>query len=118
MLAVLHAAHGRERGAKQHWSEDELRELARVDATHHALVAYAGGEREPFALARLVRDGGRAELRVDGAGRRTRAALALAAALLADARAAGIAEVVLAVPVDANVPAPASLAGLRLAAAG
>lgn len=81
-------------GAKTHLSRRELELLARVDAEHHVLVAYADGDPEPAGLARLVRAGSAAEVAFevvddqDGRGIGT----ALAEALAADARAAGIDE--------------------------
>ena len=81
-------------GAKTHLSRRELELLARVDAEHHVLVAYADGDPEPAGLARLVRDGSEAEVAFEvvddqqGRGIGT----ALAEALAADARAAGIDE--------------------------
>ena len=35
----------------------ELRQLATVDSSHHALVAYVEGDPQPVAIARLVRNG-------------------------------------------------------------
>ena len=49
-------------GPKARLTEDELWQLATVDATHHALVAYVEGDRQPVAIARLVRDGDAAEI--------------------------------------------------------
>jgi len=40
----------------------ELRQLAAIDANHHALVAYVDGDPSPVAIARLVRDGTSAEI--------------------------------------------------------
>ena len=42
-------------GAKPCLSEAELSQLARVDPTHHALVAHVLGDARPVALAQLVR---------------------------------------------------------------
>src|SRR5581483_8857697 len=42
-------------GAKPCISDVELVELARADATHHALVAHVVGDPRPAALAQLVR---------------------------------------------------------------
>ena len=50
-------------GAKTQLTAAELELLARVDAEHHVLVAYAEGDPRPAGLARLVRDGS------DGGGR-------------------------------------------------
>ena len=47
-------------GAKNVLLPSDLDLLARVDATHHALVALVGGE--PVGIARLVRDGDTAEV--------------------------------------------------------
>jgi len=72
----------------------ELARLARVDATHHVLVAHVDGDPRPAGIARLVRDGDAAEVAFEvadelhGRGIGT----ALTAALAADARAAGITE--------------------------
>jgi ribosomal protein S18 acetylase RimI-like enzyme len=80
--------------AKTHLSQPELALLARVDAEHHVLVAYADGVPRPAGIARLVRDGDAAEVAfevVDAQHGRGIGA-ALAEALAADARAAGITE--------------------------
>jgi ribosomal protein S18 acetylase RimI-like enzyme len=80
--------------AKTHLSQPELALLARVDAEHHVLVAYADGDPRPAGLARLVRNGDAAEVAfevVDAQHGRGIGA-ALADALAADARAAGITE--------------------------
>ena len=69
-------------------------ELARVDGTRHVLVAYLAGDEGPVGIARLVRDGGSAEVAVavadewqnHGIGR------VLLEELAALARAAGIVE--------------------------
>ena len=73
----------------------ELRQLATVDATHHALVAYVEGDPQPAAIARLVRDGRSAEVAFAVADEYQRRGIgsALTAELLADARAAGITEI-------------------------
>jgi len=81
----------------------ELESLARVDATHHVLVAYI--DREPVGIARLVRDGNVAEVAyavVDewqGRGVGT----VLVDRLAEDARAAGIERFVAEVRAD-NAP--------------
>jgi ribosomal protein S18 acetylase RimI-like enzyme len=76
--------------AKPRLSAVELAALARVDARHHALVAYVDGK--PAALAQLVRDGDAAEVAYavvdDHQGRGIGSQLAQL--LAADARAAGI----------------------------
>jgi GNAT superfamily N-acetyltransferase len=81
-------------GAKTGLSTAELELLARLDVRHHVLVAYVPGDRRPAGIARLVRDGDAAEVALEVAdehqGRGVGAALA--EALAADARAAGISE--------------------------
>jgi len=82
-------------GPKPRLSADELAVLARVDSTHHVLVAYVDGDREPAGIARLVRVGRRsAEVAFAVADEHQRRGVgsALARVLAADARAAGIAE--------------------------
>jgi L-amino acid N-acyltransferase YncA len=81
-------------GAKTHLSPVELDLLARVDAEHHVLVAYADGDRRPAGLARLVRVGSVAEVAFEVADEQHGRGIgtALAQALAADARAAGIGE--------------------------
>jgi ribosomal protein S18 acetylase RimI-like enzyme len=82
-------------GAKARLTEEELWALARVDATHHAFVAYVEGDADPVAIARLVRDGQAAEIAVEVANDYQQRGIgtALTEELLADARAAGITEV-------------------------
>ena len=82
-------------GAKPCLSRADLRQLAAVDSTHHALVAYADGDPQPVAIARLVRDGRSAEIAFAVADDYQNRGIgsALASELLADARAAGITEV-------------------------
>ena len=81
-------------GAKPRLSESDLALLARVDGDHHVLVAYADGDPLPAGVARFVRQGRAAEVAFAVAdehqGRRIGSALA--EALTADARAAGILE--------------------------
>ncbi len=81
-------------GAKPRLSDGELAALARVDATHHVLVAYADGDPRPAGIARLVRRGRVAEVAFavadDLQGRGIGSALAQV--LADDARAAGIVE--------------------------
>ncbi len=81
-------------GAKPRLSDGELELLARVDEERHVLVGYLDGDTEPAGIARLVREGSTAEVAfavADGyQGRRVGSTLA--AALAADARAAGITE--------------------------
>jgi ribosomal protein S18 acetylase RimI-like enzyme len=82
-------------GAKPCLSRADLRQLAAVDSTHHALVAYADGDPQPVAIARLVRDGCSAEIAFAVADDYQNRGIgsALASELLADARAAGITEI-------------------------
>lgn len=80
-------------GPKPCLSAAELEQLARVDASHHALVAYVEGDPQPAAIARLVRTGrDTAELAFAVADCHQHRGIgsALAGELLADARAAGI----------------------------
>ena len=83
-------------GAKPRLRAAELDALARVDATHHVLVAYLGGGEAPAGMARLVRHGATAEIAFEVAdelqGRRI--GTVLARELAADARAAGITRLV------------------------
>lgn len=99
-VAALHARLGEESrrrrfgGAKPRLAAHELAELARVDATHHVLVAHLDGDPGPAGIARLVRADGRAEVACavadacqgQGIGR------VLVLELAALARAAGIGE--------------------------
>jgi GNAT superfamily N-acetyltransferase len=48
--------------AKPRLPHRELALLARVDATHHVLVAHVPGDPRPAGIARLVRDGSSAEV--------------------------------------------------------
>jgi GNAT superfamily N-acetyltransferase len=83
-------------GAKPRLSELELANLARVDPDHHVLVGYIDGDPEPVGIARLVRSGSSAEIAfaVADAHQGRRIGSVLARELAADARAAGIAELV------------------------
>ena len=83
-------------GAKPRLSEQELKHLARVDDTRHALVGYVDGDPEPAGIARLVRDGSSAEIAfsVADAHQGRGVGSILARELAADARAAGIGELV------------------------
>jgi ribosomal protein S18 acetylase RimI-like enzyme len=98
-------------GAKPCLRSSELRQLARVDSTHHALVACTVGDRRPVAIARLVRHGASAELAFAVADEYQERGIgsALAEELIADARAAGVREVTALVASDN----PAALALLR-----
>ena len=82
-------------GPKPRLSTTELEQLARVDSTRHVLVAYLEDDPRPVALARLVRDGRSAEIAFEVADAYHRLGIGstLTAELLADARAAGIAEI-------------------------
>jgi ribosomal protein S18 acetylase RimI-like enzyme len=82
-------------GPKPCLSASELRQLASVDRTHHALVAYVEGDPQPVAIARLVRDGRTADIAFAVADDYQQRGIGtvLAAELMADARAAGITEI-------------------------
>ena len=116
VLAVFHRLGEQSRrrrfnGHKAHLTEDELWQLALVDSTHHALVAYVEGDQEPVAIARLVRDGQSAEIAFEVANDYQQRGIgsALTEELLADARAAGITEITALVASDN----PAAVALLR-----
>jgi ribosomal protein S18 acetylase RimI-like enzyme len=98
-------------GPKPCLTRIDLRQLARVDATHHVLVGYVGADPEPAAIARLVRDGRSAEIAFAVADDYQRRGIgsALAAELIVDARAAGITEITALMASDN----PAALAVLR-----
>ena len=83
-------------GAKPRLLEPELAALARVDGEHHVLVAYADGDPLPAGIARLVRDGRSAEIAFEVADAHQGRGIGsiLAGQLAADARAAGITELV------------------------
>lgn len=83
-------------GSKPRLSEEELVALARVGENRHALIGYADGDPEPAAIARLVRDGTRAEIAFAVADVHQNRGLGsiLGRELAADARAAGITELV------------------------
>ena len=83
-------------GPKPCLSDAELRQLAAVDDRRHALVAYVTGDPQPVAIARLAREGrDSAEIAfaVADAYQHRGIGSALAAELVADARAAGITEI-------------------------
>ena len=98
-------------GAKPRLSEDELRLLARVDAEHHVLVGYVDDDPEPVGIARVAREGTRPRSRspvadeFQGRGIGT----TLTRVLAADARAAGVTELVATVCGD-NTPAVSLIA--------
>jgi len=82
--------------AKPCLSDKELSELARIDATHHALVAHVVGDPRPAALAQLVRTNREsAEIAFVVADEHQHRGIgsALTSMLLDDARAAGIKEI-------------------------
>jgi len=83
-------------GAKPRLAERELKALARVDANHHVLVGFVDGDPEPVGIARLVRSGSSAEIAFEVADRAQGRGIGsiLARELAADARAAGIRELV------------------------
>jgi ribosomal protein S18 acetylase RimI-like enzyme len=103
-------------GAKNVLSAADLELLARVDATHHVLVACADGA--PIGIARLVREGDSAEVAfaVADAWQSRGVGRMLVERLAADARAAGITRFTADVAPD-NLPSQALLRRLRLAAA-
>jgi ribosomal protein S18 acetylase RimI-like enzyme len=99
-------------GPKPCLSAAELKHLARVDASHHALLAYLPGEEKPIAVARLAREtrtSAEIAFAVADAHQHRGIGSALAAELIADARAAGITEIT-ALTSNDN---PAALALLR-----
>jgi ribosomal protein S18 acetylase RimI-like enzyme len=116
VLAVFHRLGEQSRrrrfnGPKARLTEAELGQLATVDTTHHALVAYLEGDPDPVAIARLVRDGRSAEIAFAVADQHQQRGIgsALTAELIADARAAGISEINAVVANDN----PAAIALLR-----
>lgn len=83
-------------GAKPRLALAELAALSRVDADHHVLVAYVDHDPRPAGMARLVRRGRSAEIAFEVADEHQRRGIGsvLARELAADARAAGITELV------------------------
>ena len=83
-------------GAKPRLGEAELAALSRVDAGHHVLVAYVEWDARPAGIARLVREGRSAEIAFEVADEHQGHGIGsvLARELAADARAAGITELV------------------------
>jgi ribosomal protein S18 acetylase RimI-like enzyme len=83
-------------GAKPRLTDGELRQLASIGLTRYALVAYVEGDPEPVAIARFVRDGSSAEIAFAVADEYQRRGIGtiVAAKLIADARVAGITEIV------------------------
>ena len=83
-------------GAKPRLSEPELARLARVDRHHHVLVGYVDGDSDPVGIARLVRTGASAEIAFAVADTHQSRGVGsiLASELAADARAAGITQLV------------------------
>ena len=98
-------------GPKPRLGAADLEQLAAVDANRHVLVAYAEGDPQPVAIARLVRDGRSAEIAFEVADEYQQRGIgsALTAELIADARAAGVTEITALVATDD----PAALALLR-----
>ena len=83
-------------GAKPCLPDEEARFLARMDAAHHALVAWVEGDPQPVAIARLARTSrGSAEIAFAVADdyQHRGIGVALATELVADARMAGITEI-------------------------
>jgi ribosomal protein S18 acetylase RimI-like enzyme len=83
-------------GAKPRLSELELASLSRVDSDHHVLVGYVDGDPDPVGIARLVRTGSSAEIAFAIADTHQSKGIGsiLANELAADARAAGITQLV------------------------
>lgn len=99
-------------GPKPCLSTSELEQLATIDSSRHALLAYVEGNERPIAIARLARESrDRAEIAfaVADAHQHRGIGSALAAELIADARAAGITEITALTSSDN----PAALALLR-----
>lgn len=99
-------------GPKPCLTSAELEQLAAVDHSHHALVAYVEGDPQPIAIARLARnEHNSAEIAFAVADSYQHRGIgsALAAELIADARAAGITQIT----ALASSDNPATLALLR-----
>jgi ribosomal protein S18 acetylase RimI-like enzyme len=99
-------------GPKPCLTPSELQQLATVDRSHHALVAYLEGDPLPIAIARLARndhDSAEIAFAVADSHQHQGIGSALAAELIADARAAGITEIT----ALASSDNPAALALLR-----
>src|SRR3989442_1651266 len=99
-------------GPKPCLTQAELEQLASVDRSHHALVAYVEGDPRPVAIARLARDehnSAEVAFAVADSYQHRGIGSALAAELIADARAAGITEIT----ALASSDNPAALALLR-----
>jgi ribosomal protein S18 acetylase RimI-like enzyme len=97
-------------GPKPRLTLGELRQLAAVDRTRYVLVAYVDGDSEPVAIGRFVREGCSAEIAFAVADEYQRRGIGtvVAGTLIADARAAGIKEIVALVSSN-NRPAVALL---------
>jgi RimJ/RimL family protein N-acetyltransferase len=83
-------------GPKPCLPDAELRHLARMDATHYALVAWVEGDPHPAAIARLARTSrGSAEIAFAVADEYQHRGIgaAIASELVADARLVGITEI-------------------------
>jgi len=83
-------------GPKPCLPDQELAQLARMDESHYALVAWVAGDPRPAAIARLARTSrGSAEIAfaVADTYQHHGVGAALAAELVADARLAGITEI-------------------------
>ena len=83
-------------GPKPCLPDAELRQLARMDGTHHALVAWIEGDSRPVAIAQRARTSrGSAEIAFAVADEHQHRGIgaALAAELVADARLVGITEI-------------------------
>ena len=99
-------------GPKPCLTSAELKQLAAVDHSHHALVAYVEGDPQPVAIARLARndhDSAEIAFAVADSYQHRGIGSALAVELIADARAAGITEIT----ALASSDNPATLALLR-----